>query len=239
MSGQSLAQTFSDGTLRVVLDGTQFGTVWKVRMILVVGWLVLALAVAWRGRFRCPVSSAPEITGLLLAVALLGSLVFAGHAQASGKKAWLLPVAVCHAIAAGVWPGGLLPLVLLLRRARREVDLVPGMEVVTRRFSHLSVAAVGVLAFSGMLNGVGMVGTVAALWTSAYGWLVLCKAALFALMIGLGALNRRLVQGRQPASPARAVRQLWRNVAIECVLAVGVLLATEALGTSAPPMPAG
>ena len=73
-----------------------------------------------------------------------------------------------------------------------------------------------------------------------YGQLVLCKVGLFAAMIGLGALNRRVVQ-RQPnsADPAWAVSQLWRNVAYECALAVGVLLATEALATSAPPMPSG
>ena len=85
-----------------------------------------------------------------------------------------------------------------------------------------------------------MVGTLAALWSSGYGKLVLCKAGLFGAMIGLGAVNRRLVQRQHNAvDPAQTVRRLWRNVAWECALAVGVLLATEALATSAPPMPSG
>ena len=144
---------------------------------------------------------------------------------------------VGHAVAAGAWPGGLLPLALLLGKAHHNPALVPAAVAVTRRFSCLSMAAVGVLAFSGVLNGVGMVGTLAALWTSAYGRLVLCKAMLFALMVGLGAVNRRLVQRREEADPTWPLRHLWRNVAVECALAVGVLLATEALGSSAPPMP--
>ncbi len=239
MSGEPLARIFSNGVLREVLGGTHFGAVWIVRMGLVAGWLVFALAAARLrryGRRRAP--AALEMAGSLLAVAVLGSLVLAGHAQASEKSAWLLPVAVCHAVAAGAWPGGLLPLLLLLGQAQRRAFLVPAAVVVTRRFSRLSVVAVGVLAFSGALNGVGMVGTFAALWTSPYGRLVLCKVALFALMIGLGAINRRLVRRQDPADGARTMVLLWRNVAVECALAVGVLLATEALGTSAPPMPA-
>ena len=237
MSGHPLAQALSTGTLRVVLGGTRFGAVWTVRMSLLAGWLLPACAVAWLDRPGRRVPLGPELAGALLAVALLGSLVFGGHAHASAKSAWLLPVAVGHAMAAGGWPGGLLPLGLLLRQANRQPALVGAAAVVAGRFSRLSVGAVGVLALSGGLNAIGMVGTLAALWTSNYGRLVLCKAALFTLMVGLGAVNRRLVQQRASADATRALRRLWRNVAVECVLAASVLLATEALGTIAPPVP--
>ena len=236
MSGQPLAQVLSNGALRDVLGDTRFGLIWKARMILIAGWVILASAAAWlrRSHRRTPVVLEGAVA--LSAVALLGSLVFAGHAQASEKSAWLLPVDVIHAVAAGAWPGGLLPLMLLLAQAHRDSSLVPATMAIARRFSRLSVAAVGVLAFSGVLNGVGMVGTPSALWTSIYGRLVLCKAALFALMVGLGAMNRRLVRWQMPADPTGIVHHLWRNVAVESVVAVGVLLATEALGTSVPPL---
>ena len=238
MSGKPLAQALPDGAMRTVLDGTHFGTVWTTRMGLLTGWLLLTSFVAWRHRLDRLVPVTLEAAGSLLAVALLGSLVFGGHAQASDKNAWLLPVTVAHAIAAGAWPGGLLPLTLLLWRARHDPALGRAAVAVTRRFSRLSVGAVGVLAFSSVLNGMGLVGTMTAFWTSTYGRLVLCKAVLFALMVGLGAVNRRLIQRREAVDPARTVRRLWRNVAVECVLAAGVLLATEALGSSAPPIPA-
>ena len=239
MSGEPLAQVLTNGSVAQVLGGTRFGAVWCWRMGLLAGWLLVRWGAAVCERQSWPrVLVALRAAELLAVAALLVSLVLAGHAQASDQSAWLLPVNISHVLAAGAWPGGLLPLGLLLARARRDGTLRPAAATVTRRFSRLSVVAVGVLAFSGVLSGVGMVGSFASLWSSAYGRLVLCKAALFAAMIGLGAVNRRLVQ-RQPdgADPAQTVRRLWRNVAWECALAVGVLLATEALAASAPPMP--
>ena len=241
MSGEPLAQVLTNGSVAQVLGGTRFGAVWRWRMSLLAGWLVVRWGVTASRRQRWPralvVLAAAEV---LLDAGLLVSLVLAGHAQASDKSTWLLPVNIGHVLAAGTWPGGLLPLLLLLAWAQTDATLLPAAVTITRRFSRLSVVAVGILAFSGVLNGVGMVGTLPELWSSRYGQLVLCKAGLFAAMICLGAVNRRLVQ-RQPdgADPAQTLRRLWRNVAWECALAVGVLLATEALATSAPPMPSG
>jgi putative copper export protein len=162
-------------------------------------------------------------------------LIWSGHAHASDKHAWLLPSDLLHVVAAGAWPGGLLPLALLLAQARRDPGLVLPVLRVTRRFSRLSVAAVSVLALSGLLNSVGLVGTLAALWPGVYGRLILCKAALLAVMVGLGAVNRRIIHQDDSGDVARTLRSLCRNVAWEGVLAVVVVLATEALAMSAPP----
>ena len=240
MSGQPLLRAVADGTVARVLGGTSFGSGWLARMGVLTGWSVvrwLAEAARRRGWPRTAVCLATLET--LLDAALLVSLVWAGHARASDKNVWLLPVDAVHALAAGAWPGGLPPLALLLARARRNPSLLPAAVIVTRRVSRLSVAAVGALAFSGLLNGIGMVGTFAALWSSGYGRLVLAKAALFALLVGLGAVNRRLIRRPGPADTAQTVARLWSNVAWECVLAAGVLLVTEALAGSAPPMPPG
>ena len=236
MSGESLIRALTDGTLRTVLGSTRFGAVWCVRMTLLGGWFFVGrIALVWQGA-DSRLTVARELAGTLLAAALLGSLVFAGHAQASEKSVWLLPVAVCHVVAAGAWPGSLLPLVLLLSRAWREPGCRSASVTITRRFSRLSVAVVGVLALSGLLNGIGMIRTFAALWTSVYGQLVLCKVLLFTGMIGVGAMNRRLVGRMDAGDAAGTLRRLWRNVAWESALAISVLLATEALAMSAPPM---
>ena len=99
----------------------------------------------------------------------------------------------------------------------------------------MSVGAVSVLTFSGLLNGIGLVGTLPALWTSVYGRLILCKVTLLAGMVGLGFVNRRLVRRGAPGDAAPTLGSLWRNVAWESALAVCVLLATEALALSVPP----
>lgn len=238
MSGEPFAQVLTDGSLARALAGTRFGAVWRWRMALLGGWLVVrgAAAVSYR-QGRPQVSAVLAATEMLLDAALLASLVWVGHAPASDRGGWLLPVDMVHALAAGAWPGGLLPLFVLLARARTEAALLPAAETITRRFSRLSVVAVGLLAFSGVLNGVGLVGTFAALWSSLYGRLVLGKAMLFGAMVALGAVNRRVVKRRPDSTdPAHTVRWLWRNVAWECALGLGVLLATEALATNAPPM---
>ncbi len=238
MSGLPLAQACSGPVLGSVLGRTIFGVVWKVRLCLlaaalVVGWCA---AVTQRSSGRTRLSGLLEIAGALLAAALSATLIWSGHAHASDKHAWLLPVDLLHVVAAGAWPGGLLPLALVLAQARRDPDLVSSALRITRRFSRLSVAAVGILALSGLLNSVGLVGTLSALWPGVYGRLILCKAALFAGMVGLGAVNRRLIRPDETASSApQILRSLWRNVAWEMVLAGCVLLATEALAMSVPP----
>lgn len=239
MSGQPLPAALSGQTLRSVLGGTRFGAVWTMRACLLAGMFL----VQWRiaagqrrsGRRREP-NVWGDIAGVLLAAAFLAGLVWTGHASASAKHAWLLPVDSLHAIAAGAWPGGLLPLALLLARARREPTLARPAVIITRRFSRLSLAAVSILALTGLLNGCGLVGTLSALWPNVYGRLLLCKAALLLGMTGLGAANRRLISQNAPADATQSLRWLRRNVASECALALVVLLATEALAMSVPPM---
>ena len=241
MSGLPLAQACSGPVLGSVLGSTSFGAVWKGRM----GLVAATLAVCWRsgarqragGRTR--VAAVLEVAGALLTAALLATLIWSGHAHASDKHAWLLPTDLLHVTAAGAWPGGLLPLALLLAQGCRDPDLVRPVLRVTRRFSRLSVAAVAILAFTGLLNSVGLVGTLSALWPSVYGRLILCKAALLAGMVGLGAVNRRMIRQDDTASAPQILRSLWRNVAWESVLAVCVLLATEALAMNAPPASEG
>ncbi len=236
MSGQPLAQALSGDALEMVLRGTSFGGVWKMRAWLLAGVLVVQGLLKAAGR---NVRATLEAASALLAAGVLATLVWAGHAHASDKHAWLLPVDLVHAVAAGCWPGGLLPLALLLGAARANPDLVNPAVTITRRFSRLSLAAVSILALSGLLNAVGLVGTFSALWPSLYGRLILCKVALLAALIGFGAANRRLIRQELPRDPAQTLRGLWRNVAWECALAVCVLLATEALAMNAPPASAG
>ncbi len=241
MSGLPLARACSGPVLGSVLTSTAFGAVWTGRVcLLVVAFLMESLIGSTpRQGEHTRVSAVLGRVGASLAAALLMTLVWSGHAHASDKHAWLLPVNLLHVVVAGVWPGGLLPLTLLLAQARRDPALVWPALRVTRRFSRLSVVAVGILALSGLLNSVGLVGTLSALWPSLYGRLILCKVTLLAGMVGLGAVNRRMIQQDDAGNAPQILRSLWRNVAWESALAVCVLLATEALAMTAPPASEG
>ena len=235
MSGLPLAQACSGPVLGSVLGSTIFGAVWKVRVCLLAAMFLVGQRVGVTpgdpGRTR--VFAIPEVAAALLAAALLATLIWSGHAHASDKRAWLLPSDLLHVVAAGAWPGGLLPLALLLARVRRDPRLLSAAVTVTRRFSRLSVVAVSLLALSRLLNGVGLVGTFSALWPSVYGRLILCKVALLAGLIGMGAVNRRIIHQDDLGNVPQTLRRLWRNVTWECVLATVVVLATEALAMTA------
>ena len=236
MSGLPPGQAVGTGAMRDVLDGTDFGAVWSVRAGLLAALLLAGGFVAKRARtLPPPAAIVPDAALLALAAALLGSLVWTGHARMSEHGGWLFPLNVLHILAAGAWPGGLLPLGLLLAQARREPARLSAAVTVARRFSWLSVVAVGLLAGSGLAAGCGLVGTFSALWTSLYGRLLLCKTLLFAGLVVLGAWNRHLLGQPVAASPAVSLHRLARNVAWESLLAGGVLLVTEALAMSAPP----
>lgn len=240
MSDLPLGQVFHRDALAGVLEGTHFGAVWQVRIALLGGLLVTGLIGVAAQRSAGPrLLVVADIAAALLIVAFLASLVAAGHAQASEKHVWLLPVDMIHAAAAGAWPGGLLPLMFLLAQARRQTELLPAAITITRRFSRLSVMAVGVLAMSGSLNAYVLIGTFDGLWSSVYGRLVVCKVLLFATMVALGAMNKGLIEQNPMAKPRATVSRLWRNVAAECVVAVAVLLATEALAMSTPTASSG
>lgn len=205
--------------IATVLGGTRFGAVWQLRMALLA---IMPLALLLPDRPR-------PWAGAFLASAFLASLVLSGHADASPHRAWLLPAAMLHVVAAGLWPGGLLPFILLLRCARDQPP--QALLRISRRFSNFSVAAVAILAFTAVLNGAGLIGASAAVWQSSYGRLAMAKAAIFGVMIALGAVNRRHVR----AETGQLFRRLCVNVSVECALAVLVLLAAEGLAVTPPP----
>ena len=137
-----------------------------------------------------------------------------------------------HLLAGGAWLGGLLPLLILVRDAPPK----PAAEAL-RRFSKLATLCVVAIAGTACFQGWVLGGGVAGLIGTAYGWVLLLKAALFALLLGLAAINRfRLTPalGRQEAQPARGA--LMRTIAAETVLGLMVVLAAGVLSSLEPGM---
>ena len=92
----------------------------------------------------------------------------AGHSHAFAMEHGPSLLRGLHLLAGGAWLGGLLPLLTLVR----DVPPNPAAETL-RRFSALRHR-----------------GGVAGLIGTAYGWVLLLKAALFAALLGLAAINR-------------------------------------------------
>jgi len=200
--------------------GTSFGRLSLLRA----GMSVVLALVLWNGRgrrFPLPGATVP------LSAGLLGSLAWAGHAAAGGSQGFALADGL-HLVAAGIWPGGLVPLALFLASA-------PDAEAVraVRRFSAVSLVTVALLAATGAINAWHLVGGWSALGTTGYGRLLLAKVALFALMVGIGARNLLALKPRLPEPAARAA--LRGNVAAELVLGTVVIVIVAVLGMTPPP----
>jgi putative copper resistance protein D len=233
MSGLPLDEAIAEGMVPVVLTRTNFGLVSCARGAVAV-LLGVTLATAQSGVVRW--------LAFVCAALLLGSLAWTGHAVGTvGELA--LPHLVgdtLHSLAAGAWVGGLVPLAVLLITARRHQGpaWAKVAYVAARRFSALGLVSVATLIVTGLLNAWILVGSFPALVVTEHGRLLQIKLGLFALMLGLAAVNRlhwtpRLTQAPDP-SGAYALRQLTRNSVVEAALGLGLFVIVGALGTVHP-----
>jgi putative copper resistance protein D len=184
-----------------------------------------AAGLAWRVARR-PAGRAAW--GALTAAAVLAVAASAGISHAIARldhRPLLLFLDAVHQLAAAVWVGGLVHLLVLLR------DDTAGDRAPLRRFSTIALAAVTTLIVAGTGLSLVYVGDPRALLETAYGVMVLTKVTLLAAILALGAANFRLV--RRAAIRANT-RALGRFVEVETGLAITVLFAAASL-TSLPP----
>lgn len=227
--------------LNAVVQGTDFGRVWTMRMLLAV--IIVGLA----ARDVCSNSLAHRRnwTMPLLSAVLLASLAGTGHAQIEEGWAGVTHVIAdaAHLLAAGAWLGGLIPLALILRHAHGTPSYGHAKEVdsVLLRFSGMGYVAVAMLIGSGLVNGWLLVGSVSGLWDTSYGLVLLGKLALFGAMLALAAMNRFWLvpaMGKAAMDPVdegtKWSARLRKHVLGEQLLGMAVLLAVSVLGTMQP-----
>jgi copper transport protein len=115
-----------------------------------------------------------------------------GHAAAA-SPAWAQEaVQTVHMVAASVWVGGLVPILVLLRARRRTEAHAPIDEV--RRFSSTAGWAVLVVVATGLIRVVNEEGGLGSVWSrltdSSYGTTLIVKISVVVVVIALGAWNR-------------------------------------------------
>ena len=220
---------------QAVLLATEFGKVWRWHLGFAVVLMVLSAVPQRRWR-----SGAATLAAFLL----LASLGLIGHAamdMGGGPTHEINQMA--HLIAGGIWLGGLVPLGVLLRHATRpESDAFVSLaRSALPHFSQMGYAAVTLLAVTGTVNAVILVGSFEALATTPYGRLLCVKLALFAAMISLALINRfrLLPKLRQDADATTPLRALFRSVIAEQSIGLAILAVVAVLGTWPPAIEAG
>lgn len=170
----------------------------------------------------------------LAASILLAGLTLAAHASGSGVLAiaadWL------HMLAAALWIGGLVSLLLVLRMAEASLRPWLAREVVPR-FSRVAGIGVGVMVVTGIYSAWVYIPSLQSFLATAYGRALLVKLVLVVPLVALGALNRFVLRPRVlagKAAPVPAVHRFLRTVTGEVGLAAAVLLVVAVL-TITPP----
>jgi putative copper export protein len=155
---------------------------------LTVAGRVAAEALAWLLCVRGSMYVAPFA---VLAAALLA---VAGHATGAGAQF----ADVLHVLSAGMWAGGILALASLRPPGGWTS---PEARTLLERFGRVALIAFAITALTGLLRATEQLNGFGDLWSTAYGVVLVLKAAGVALMLALSLTWRR---GRPVAGPEAA-----------------------------------
>ncbi|MFI9050636.1 copper resistance CopC/CopD family protein [Streptomyces sp. NPDC053427] len=125
------------------------------------------------------------IGGVIVAAGLAATWATAEHASTGLQTAVAMPVDVLHLLAVAAWLGGLAALVVSLYWG-------PAVErSAVHRFSRIAFGSVLVLVATGIYQSWRQVGTWRALTDTSYGRLLLLKAGLVVVLVGIAWVSRR------------------------------------------------
>jgi copper transport protein len=227
----------ANGTLLDATLHTTYGTAHSIRLLLL-GALGAVLGAQLRDPRR---SRLTEVAGAL-GIGVVLTYAASGHAQSQDPR-WLAMTSYsAHLAAMAIWLGGLVYLLIAIL-PRREPD---ELDRVLPVFSRTAMVCVVVLALSGTYQAWLGIGTADAITSTRYGQLVLVKAGLFVVILGLANLSRVVVQRRyvRPVAyamtdplvepPPVPVARIRRTVLAETLVALIVLGVTAVLVAEPP-----
>ena len=167
-------------------------------------------------------------------LALIGVVV--GRLRSALIGRWISLINPIHMLAAGLWIGTLFILVMVglgllfrnepsaERRGRIAADMV-------NAFSPLALAMGGLVVLFGVITAWRHLDPFSSLWTTPYGWALLAKLVVVAVVFALGAWNWR--RQRPTLGSETAARSIQRSAKGE-LLAAGLVLVITAVLVSLP-----
>ena len=223
---------------RAALDatlGTRWGLGWSVGAV---GIVIAAIGFVLVRRLRIENGWVVAAIG---AAAAACAPALTGHARTTPPVGISIVTDVAHVVAACAWLGTLLTLLFtalpLVRGTRSMAGMSSGALVASlvRAFHPIALTCAAVVVASGFVAAWLRLPTVASLWESSYGRILLVKLAFVALVVVLGTLNwRRLLP---TLGDDRSARRITRTASAELTIAALVLAATAVLVSTSPPEP--
>jgi cytochrome c oxidase assembly factor CtaG/putative copper export protein len=208
-------------------------------------WLavVIIAAVVTTALFGVRSRGALALT-LMLALVGLAPAALIGHSASSSDHEGAINSLGLHLVGVSAWVGGIIVLALLSGLLAGAPGAAgAGRADITgptlRRFSAVAGGAFALVFASGVINASIRVPSWADLFGSAYGQLILAKAAATLVLGGIGFMHRQWVipQLGVKGSGLSARRVLWQLVLVELLVMGATSGIAVALGRSAPPEP--
>jgi putative copper export protein/methionine-rich copper-binding protein CopC len=228
----------------VTRTSTRFGEVWNARMFLL-GVVALMIGLSFYFRESNPKTVRPFLSAAVWGMMLvIGTFSISSHAAGSLLWPW---IAVfndwLHALAVGLWAGGIAALVLLLPPAlqpyqgdtRRQALLV-----VMRRFSRWAVTCLVLVITSGVYSASNWVYQPDDMTQTAFGGALSLKLLLVIGLVAVGAAHHialRPERYQRFAALSQRIAGFLPTLRLEAVLVVAVMVSVGLLSATPVPVP--
>jgi copper transport protein len=217
VSGGGLGEIQSSDVREVL--SSQFGAAHLIRLGVLAAALVLLRPIV-RGKGW----GADRVLLAVLGTIAVATWSVSGHPSASPVPMVTVVADMVHVASMSVWLGGLVMLIAFLLPRATAAELGAIVPV----WSRWATYAVGALVLTGTAQALVEIGSLQALVTTTYGWLVVAKVALVAVVLVAAALSHRLV-GAVAAKDEHSPGRLRRAMIIEAGVAAVVLGVTAVL----------
>ena len=167
---------------------------------------------------------------LLGGLAAMVPLAAAGHASQLGDHDLGADTMIVHLSGVTLWVGGLVAFVGVVRQRVEHLPVIAG------RYSTTALVAFVAVALSGFGNAWVRFSSVADLWLTAYGRLVLLKASLLVVLGLIGVVHRRRTL---PKLAGGSRWPLIRLATVEILVMAATIGVAAALSRTASPPPSG
>jgi putative copper export protein len=203
------------------------------------GWLLGAIGavllfIGWTASKRSVTIGTPLALTGALGIALSPAL--SGHAAASRHFILSVTLDVLHVVAAGVWLGGLLIVVVaglpaMLRLANGNRDAA--VSALVNSFHPVALFCAPIVVLAGIGTSWIRLERLSALWSTEYGLNLLWKLMFVAVVVGMGTYNS--IKARRRLGAVEGTRHFRITATTELVFAALVLAVTAALVSSPVP----
>lgn len=215
----------------VQLLGGRSGVLWLIRIALT----VLIALLGWQLPPAGSGSTWRWWTALVLSSGVLLTFSLQAHGAALDQGAALAVTSDwLHIAMTVIWLGGLVPLALAIRSARRVPATSLPLATFVPRFSRLALVCVVVLTLTGVYSYFLHIGQLDLLPATTYGRALLVKLGLFVLLLLPAATNLLTLVPRLRIVGNRLVRAFRRTVNLELVFGALLLLVVGVMTSVAP-----